>query len=186
RHYGALAIVSRTPIDRGAAGGLSDPDSEPPDAQIAIWPAVREYCLGPPATSDNVGYFGALVVFGPCGGYAVVRSLPLVCFLFYGAIFIDFLSEYPWLSVIPIVTATTKLHLRITFTFFGRPARWTWPHDFTDPVRDVDSRRTNCCIRQFPWLINRQYRIRCLALTVSCVVFLVVAQQSWGCVDGRY
>ncbi|KRX63273.1 hypothetical protein T06_1563 [Trichinella sp. T6] len=67
---------------------------------------------------SNVGYFGDLVVFGPCGGYAVVRSLPLVCFLFYGAIFIDFLSEYPWLSVIPIVTATTKLHLRITFTFF--------------------------------------------------------------------
>ncbi|KRZ61825.1 hypothetical protein T02_3783 [Trichinella nativa] len=39
------------PFDRGAAGGLSDPDSEPPDAQIAIWPVARGYCSCPPATS---------------------------------------------------------------------------------------------------------------------------------------
>ncbi|KRX59723.1 hypothetical protein T09_15651 [Trichinella sp. T9] len=44
-------MSSSLAADRGAAGSLSDPDSEPPDAQIAIWPVARGYCSCPPATS---------------------------------------------------------------------------------------------------------------------------------------
>ncbi|KRZ54792.1 hypothetical protein T02_3780 [Trichinella nativa] len=48
---------------------------------------------------DDRNWESAVNVREPDRGFAVVRRLPSVCLLF-GAMFIDFLSYYPWLTII--------------------------------------------------------------------------------------